>query len=178
MAYSSCALCWLSDVPPELSDTTSPAYNGGRIHYTGASAEVAQAYSRQYKKDVKSFLVARSRELAEDGLMALIVPGVPDGFLRFSGFNGIRVRSRGLMPHGHGQRGTWWLVFLNNAYTSKMTLKHFTAGTNQGGGCRQFQPAYLLHNSKGTGRDHQKRRGAQNREDGDTGWCGRTRHHA
>ncbi|CAF2083258.1 BnaA06g38320D [Brassica napus] len=81
LAYSSCALCWLSDVPPELSDTTSPAYNGGRIHYTGASKEVAQAYACQYKKDIKSFLVARSRELAEDGLMALIVPGVPDGFL-------------------------------------------------------------------------------------------------
>ena len=68
-------------MPPELSDTTSPAYNGGRIHYTGASKEVAQAYACQYKKDITSFLVARSRELAEDGLMALIVPGVPDGFL-------------------------------------------------------------------------------------------------
>lgn len=40
-----------------------------------------QAYSCQYKEDIKSFLRARSRELAEDGLMALIVPGVPDGFL-------------------------------------------------------------------------------------------------
>lgn len=81
LAYSSCALCWLSDLPTELSDATSPAYNRGRIHYTGASAEVAQAYSWQFKKNIKSFLVARSRELAEDGLMALIVPGVPDGFL-------------------------------------------------------------------------------------------------
>ncbi|ESQ35294.1 hypothetical protein EUTSA_v10008074mg [Eutrema salsugineum] len=81
LAYSSCALCWLSDLPHEIRDTTSPAYNKGRIHYTGASAEVAQAYSCQYKKDIKSFLCARSRELAEDGLMALIVPGVPDGFL-------------------------------------------------------------------------------------------------
>ncbi|KAL1203574.1 Loganic acid O-methyltransferase [Cardamine amara subsp. amara] len=81
LAYSSCALCWLSVLPTELTDKTSPAYNRGKIHYTGASAEVAQAYSCQYKKDIKSFLQARSRELAEDGLMALIVPGVPDGFL-------------------------------------------------------------------------------------------------
>ncbi|KAG2323851.1 hypothetical protein Bca52824_006579 [Brassica carinata] len=81
LAHSSCALNWLSDLPPELTDTTSPAHNRGRIFYTGASAEVAQAYSCQFKKDIKSFLVARSRELAEDGLMALIVPGVPDGFL-------------------------------------------------------------------------------------------------
>jgi hypothetical protein len=81
LAYSSCALCWLSDLPSELTDTSSPAYNRGRIHYTGASAEVAQAYSSQYKKDIKLFLHARSQELAENGLMALIVPGVPDGFL-------------------------------------------------------------------------------------------------
>ncbi|KFK43769.1 hypothetical protein AALP_AA1G170500 [Arabis alpina] len=81
LAYSSCALCWISELPPELSDTTSPAYNKSRIHYTGAQAEVAQAYSCQYEKDIKSFLSARSHELAEDGLMALIVPGVPDGFL-------------------------------------------------------------------------------------------------
>ncbi|KAG7591745.1 S-adenosyl-L-methionine-dependent methyltransferase [Arabidopsis thaliana x Arabidopsis arenosa] len=81
LAYSSCALCWLSDLPPELTDRSSPAYNRGRIHYTGASAEVVQAYSYQYKKDIKLFLHARSQELAENGLMALIVPGVPDGFL-------------------------------------------------------------------------------------------------
>ncbi|CAA7049398.1 unnamed protein product [Microthlaspi erraticum] len=52
-----------------------------KIHYTGSSAEVAQAYSCQFDKDIKSFLRARSHELVEDGLMALIVPGVPDGFL-------------------------------------------------------------------------------------------------
>ncbi|CAN8293360.1 unnamed protein product [Cochlearia groenlandica] len=81
LAYSSCALCWLSGSPPELSERTSLAFNRGRIHYTGASTEVAQAYSCQFNKDLKSFLHARSHELVKGGLMVLIVPGVPDGFL-------------------------------------------------------------------------------------------------
>ncbi|EFH66348.1 S-adenosyl-L-methionine:carboxyl methyltransferase family protein [Arabidopsis lyrata subsp. lyrata] len=129
MAYSSCALCWLSDLPPELTDISSPAYNRGRIHYTGASAEVAQAYSYQYKKDIKLFLHATSQELAENGLMALIVPGVPDGFLDF-------------------QEASTGSEFDLLASCLMDMAREVRGGNNKGGGGGQFQPSHILPNSK------------------------------
>ncbi|XP_007011159.2 PREDICTED: probable S-adenosylmethionine-dependent methyltransferase At5g37990 isoform X1 [Theobroma cacao] len=76
--YSSCALNWLSKVPKEVVDKTDPAWNQGRIHYTGAPKEVFEAYSDQFAKDIGSFLQARVKELAPGGLMALVIPAVPD----------------------------------------------------------------------------------------------------
>ncbi|KAL0285610.1 UNVERIFIED_CONTAM: Loganic acid O-methyltransferase [Sesamum angustifolium] len=75
-AYSSFTLNWLSDVPKELADDTSPAWNRGKIHYFGARREVLEAYSNQYAKDVEAFLDSRAEELVAGGLMALIVPAV------------------------------------------------------------------------------------------------------
>ncbi|KAL0296237.1 UNVERIFIED_CONTAM: Loganic acid O-methyltransferase [Sesamum radiatum] len=69
-AYSSVTLNWLSDVPKEVADDTSPAWNRGKIHYFGARREVLEAYSNQYAKD------SRAEELVAGGLMALIVPAV------------------------------------------------------------------------------------------------------
>ena len=76
--YSSCALNWLSKVPKRVVDKTDPAWNQGRIHYTGAPKEVFEAYSDQFSKDIDSFLQARVKELAPGGLMALVIPAVPD----------------------------------------------------------------------------------------------------
>ncbi|KAK6228687.1 hypothetical protein SCA6_001027 [Theobroma cacao] len=76
--YSSYALNWLSKVPERVVDKTDPAWNQGRIHYTGAPKEVLEAYSDQYAKDIDSFLQARVKELAPGGLMALLIPAVPD----------------------------------------------------------------------------------------------------
>ncbi|XVF24406.1 hypothetical protein REPUB_Repub13aG0125100 [Reevesia pubescens] len=76
--YSSCALCWLSKVPKGILDKAGPAWNQGRIHYTGASKEVFEAYSDQFAKDMDSFLLARMKEVASGGLMALVIPAVPD----------------------------------------------------------------------------------------------------
>ncbi|KAL0373032.1 UNVERIFIED_CONTAM: Loganic acid O-methyltransferase [Sesamum calycinum] len=75
-AYSSVTLNWLSDVPKEVADDTSPAWNRGKIHYFGARREVLEAYSNQYAKDVEAFLDSRAEELVAGGLMALIVPAV------------------------------------------------------------------------------------------------------
>ncbi|XVF41151.1 hypothetical protein PTKIN_Ptkin01aG0257000 [Pterospermum kingtungense] len=76
--YSSCALNWLSEVPKGVVDKNGPAWNQGRIHYTGAPKEVFEAYSDQFGKDMDSFLQARVKELAAGGLMALVIPVVPD----------------------------------------------------------------------------------------------------
>ncbi|XVF82055.1 hypothetical protein PTKIN_Ptkin16aG0012600 [Pterospermum kingtungense] len=59
-------------------DKTGPAWNKGRIHYTGAPKEVCKAYLDQFAKDIDSFLNARAKKLSPGGLMALIIPALPD----------------------------------------------------------------------------------------------------
>ncbi|PON85701.1 SAM dependent carboxyl methyltransferase [Trema orientale] len=74
--HSSCALHWLSKVPSEVMDRTSPAWNKGRIHYTNAGKQVVKAYSDQYAEDMMSFFRARAEELVD--------PRFPLGIRRYS----------------------------------------------------------------------------------------------
>ncbi|QHO36012.1 hypothetical protein HN51_029392 [Arachis hypogaea] len=74
LVHSSAALCWLSKLPSEITDPDSSACNKGRIHYTDAPKEVAEAYATQYSKDMGNFLHARAQELVENGLMLLQFP--------------------------------------------------------------------------------------------------------
>ncbi|XP_043696112.1 loganic acid O-methyltransferase-like [Telopea speciosissima] len=76
--HSSYALHFLSRVPTELEDETCLAWNRGRIHYTSSQREVVEAYSVQYAKDMDSFLHARAQEIVCGGLMALLIPSLPD----------------------------------------------------------------------------------------------------
>lgn len=75
--HSSYTLHWLSNVPGELLDKSSPAWNKGRIFYSRAPNEVVQAYSAQFGRDMASFLNARAQELVTGGLMVLIIPCLP-----------------------------------------------------------------------------------------------------
>ncbi|KAL2531635.1 S-adenosyl-L-methionine-dependent methyltransferase superfamily protein [Abeliophyllum distichum] len=79
--HCSTALHWLSRIPKEVTETNSSAFNKGRIHYTGAKKEVKEAYSTQYRKDIKSFLSARAQELVPGGVMVLVILGFPGGVL-------------------------------------------------------------------------------------------------
>jgi hypothetical protein len=76
--HCSYALHWLSKIPKELVDKTSPAWNKGRICFTNASNYVREAYSTQFGKDMESFLNARAQELVCGGLMALIILCLPE----------------------------------------------------------------------------------------------------
>ncbi|KAG8382829.1 hypothetical protein BUALT_Bualt05G0119100 [Buddleja alternifolia] len=71
-------LNWLSEVPKAVADCTPPAWSKGKAHYTGSKKEVIEAYSNHYAKHIKSFLEARAQEVVSGGLMALLVPGVPN----------------------------------------------------------------------------------------------------
>ncbi|XP_059446644.1 loganic acid O-methyltransferase-like [Corylus avellana] len=79
--HSSHSLNWLSKVPKEIMDNTSPAWNKGRIHYTNAPKEVVEAYATQFAMDMESFLCARAEELVVGGLMVLLIVAVPDVIL-------------------------------------------------------------------------------------------------
>ncbi|KAJ4973522.1 hypothetical protein NE237_006696 [Protea cynaroides] len=77
--HSSYALHFLSRAPTELEDETCATCNKGRIHYASSPNEVVEAYSVQYAKDIDSFLQARAQEIVSGGLMALLIPSLPDG---------------------------------------------------------------------------------------------------
>ncbi|XP_022894020.1 probable S-adenosylmethionine-dependent methyltransferase At5g37970 [Olea europaea var. sylvestris] len=77
-AYSSFTLHWLSEVPKEVVDPLSPAWNKGKILYHGDKNEVFNAYAAQFAKDLDSFLKARAHELVFGGLMTLLVCSKPN----------------------------------------------------------------------------------------------------
>ncbi|KAI3912789.1 hypothetical protein MKW92_046203 [Papaver armeniacum] len=78
IVHSTNSLHWLSQIPKEILDIYSPAYNKGRIHYTNARQEVFEAYSAQYAKGIEAFLHARAGEVVRGGLLLLTVPSIPD----------------------------------------------------------------------------------------------------
>lgn len=67
-------------LPKELNDKNSPAWNKGRIHYTGAPEEVHKAYSTQLAKDFENFLNARAKKLVPGGIMVILMSGISKGF--------------------------------------------------------------------------------------------------
>ncbi|KAL7143671.1 hypothetical protein ABFS83_08G207600 [Erythranthe nasuta] len=77
-AYSSWSLHWLTGVPKGVDERDHPAWNKGEILYTTERKEVCEAYLKQYETDIDSFLKARAVEVVGGGLMALVIPGVPD----------------------------------------------------------------------------------------------------
>ncbi|XP_065618728.1 loganic acid O-methyltransferase-like [Quercus suber] len=88
LIHSSCALNWLSKIPIEITDESSPAWNKGRIHYTNATKEVVEAYETQFAEDMESFLFSRAQELVVGGLLVLFVPAVPDVMSNSDTFTG------------------------------------------------------------------------------------------
>ncbi|XP_062114640.1 loganic acid O-methyltransferase-like [Humulus lupulus] len=76
-AYTSHSLHWLSKLPAELGDEASPAWNKGRVHYTGAPAGVVEAYKAQFGKEMDMFLEARGKELVGGGMLFMIFSGAP-----------------------------------------------------------------------------------------------------
>ncbi|KAG9454892.1 hypothetical protein H6P81_007796 [Aristolochia fimbriata] len=72
--HSSYAVQWLSRVPDEVKDETSPAWNKGKILSVEAKQEVQEAYSARFAQDMEAFLQARADELVGGGLMVLIFP--------------------------------------------------------------------------------------------------------
>ncbi|KAL8463504.1 hypothetical protein ACS0TY_034234 [Phlomoides rotata] len=76
-AYSSWSLHWLRQVPEVVADSTSPAWNKGAILYTENRKEVCDAYFDQFCNDMNAFLESRAVEMVGGGLMALLLPAVP-----------------------------------------------------------------------------------------------------
>ncbi|KAM1089314.1 hypothetical protein ACFX19_017308 [Malus domestica] len=72
--HTSFSLHWLSRVPEQVTKEGSPAWNKGRVSYVSSSDEVVEAFSAQFVRDMEGFFAARSVELVDDGLLALLIP--------------------------------------------------------------------------------------------------------
>lgn len=81
LAHLSFALHWLSELPKEVVDTKSPAWNKGSIQCTGYVKEVADAYASQFKNDMRTFLDARADEIVPGGFLIILAAALPDGVL-------------------------------------------------------------------------------------------------
>nr|CAB3488596.1 unnamed protein product [Digitaria exilis] len=68
---------WLSQVPREVMDTKSKAYNKGKVFVHGTSEATAAAYKRQFQSDMANFLRCRAAELKRGGAMFLLCLGRP-----------------------------------------------------------------------------------------------------
>uniref|UniRef100_A0A0E0H743 Jasmonate O-methyltransferase n=1 Tax=Oryza nivara TaxID=4536 RepID=A0A0E0H743_ORYNI len=66
-------------VPEEVGDSASPAYNGGRVFVHRATEAVAAAYKRQFQADLARFLRSRAREMKRGGAMFLACLGRSSG---------------------------------------------------------------------------------------------------
>eukprot|EP01018_Ginkgo_biloba_P025453 Gb_30513 [translate_table: standard] len=74
--HSSYSLHWLSQVPTEVQDRKSEAWNKGQIFLTKDSPRaVVEAYSGQFQKDFSAFLRARAQEMVPRGRMVLLLRG-------------------------------------------------------------------------------------------------------
>ncbi|KAI4313841.1 hypothetical protein L6164_026789 [Bauhinia variegata] len=81
VVHSSSTLGWISEIPREITNRNSVAYNKGRIHVGDAPKEVVDAYATQYQLDMETFLNARAQELVAGGLMLLQIPCEADAML-------------------------------------------------------------------------------------------------
>ncbi|GMN46296.1 hypothetical protein TIFTF001_015482 [Ficus carica] len=77
--HSSFAVHWLSQVPEEVMDKSSPAWNKGRVYFSNSRDEVIKAYKDQHQNDMEAFFKARAEEVVCGGLMILIILGIADG---------------------------------------------------------------------------------------------------
>uniref|UniRef100_A0A0D9WAV6 Jasmonate O-methyltransferase n=1 Tax=Leersia perrieri TaxID=77586 RepID=A0A0D9WAV6_9ORYZ len=74
---STFCLHWLSQVPKEVADKLSPAYNKGKVFVHSASEETGVAYRRQFQSDMARFLRCRAKEMKPGGAMFLVFLGRP-----------------------------------------------------------------------------------------------------
>lgn len=61
-----------------MLDKGSRAWNGGRAWIDGASEEVVEAYSRQSEEDLDNFFKCRREEIAEGGILFMLMGGRPN----------------------------------------------------------------------------------------------------
>ncbi|MCO5573128.1 hypothetical protein L7F22_026893 [Adiantum nelumboides] len=79
LVICSYSLHWLSQVPPQLLDRSSPAWNGDHTWTHRASKHAQDAFAVQSQADVKNFLKCRAHEISKGGMLFLyLLASTPD----------------------------------------------------------------------------------------------------
>lgn len=68
----------MCQVPDEVLDKKSGAWNKGRAWIEGAKQEVVEAYAKQSEKDLDEFLKCRKEEIAVGGVLFVLMGGRPE----------------------------------------------------------------------------------------------------
>ncbi|CAK9142328.1 LAMT/FAMT [Ilex paraguariensis] len=126
VVHASYALHWLSKVPEEVQDKDSPAWNKGRIYYTRASDEVANAYAAQFAKDMDNFLNFRATEIVVGGMMLLVMTVIQDGFHRSQSAGGFLYDELGSSLMDMAHEG-----LINEALIDTFNLPVYTTTMNE-----------------------------------------------
>lgn len=69
--------CLSRQIPEEVTDKSSPAWNKGRAWIDGAEEDVVQAYARRSEEDLDDFLRCRKEEIVEGGVLFILMGGRP-----------------------------------------------------------------------------------------------------
>uniref|UniRef100_A0A0D9XRC2 Jasmonate O-methyltransferase n=1 Tax=Leersia perrieri TaxID=77586 RepID=A0A0D9XRC2_9ORYZ len=77
---STFSLHWLSQVPEEVADKQSVAYNKGKVFVHDASVAMGETYRRRFQSDIARFLRCRATELKHGGVVFLICLGRPSSY--------------------------------------------------------------------------------------------------
>ncbi|CAK9144641.1 LAMT/FAMT [Ilex paraguariensis] len=124
IVHASYALHWLSKMPEEVQDKDSPTWNKGRIYYTRASGELANAYAAQFSKDMDNFLNFRATEIVVGGMILLVMTVIQDGLHRSQSAGGFLYDELGssLMDMEHEALISEALIntFILHVYTTTM----------------------------------------------------------
>ncbi|XP_023638618.1 probable S-adenosylmethionine-dependent methyltransferase At5g38780 isoform X2 [Capsella rubella] len=91
IGHTSYTTHWLSEIPENVCDKNSLAWNKYYIHCNNLLEDVTKAYKVQFTKDMKSFLEARANEIVPQGLMIVLGQCFPDGVLHFETWQGVVV---------------------------------------------------------------------------------------
>ncbi|CAN6929353.1 BnaC06g12270D [Brassica napus] len=95
IGHTSYTTHWLSDVPENVDDKNSPAWNKNYIQCNNSIEEVTKSYKVQFTKDMKLFLEARAEEIVPGGLMIVLGQCLPDGVPLLKTYQGILVDTIG-----------------------------------------------------------------------------------
>nr|QRX38992.1 gibberellic acid methyltransferase [Phalaenopsis aphrodite] len=71
------SLHWLSRIPEAVLSRQSSGWNKGRVWIDGANRDVVDAYAKQAQEDLDKFLHCRKMEIAEGGVLFLLMAGRP-----------------------------------------------------------------------------------------------------
>ncbi|KAK2989897.1 hypothetical protein RJ640_019480 [Escallonia rubra] len=130
-------------VPEEVLDINSPAWNKGKIYYTSASDEVFNGYAAQFANDINNFLNASAEEVVAGGLVLLVMTAIPDGVHRSQSASGMVYDALGLCLMDMAHEG-----LISESQVDALNLPVYTTSPKEMAGLIQGNGHFSIENMK------------------------------